>query len=165
MSIAVRAVEADDAPRLLQIYVESWNAGFGELMPHLVVDEDRISRWTTELTAAQTRWWVAEFDGSIAGFVGIGPSRDPIDPQLGELDTIAVSPALWRKGIGSALMRTALDALADAGFTEAIVWTLAASDQGQAFYDSMGWTRDGRTRDDGDQVSFRHDLRRPWPDQ
>ena len=165
MSIAIREAEANDAPRIVQIYVESWNAGFGELMPDLAVDEDRISRWTTDLTTGQTHWWVAEYDGSIAGFVGIGPSRDPVDPELGELDTIAVDPAHWRKSIGTALMRTALDALAEAGFTEAILWTLAGYDQGQTFYNSMGWTRDGRTRDNGHQVAFRHDLRRSWPDQ
>jgi N-acetylglutamate synthase-like GNAT family acetyltransferase len=165
MSVAVRVAEANDAPRIVQIYVDSWNAGFGELMPHLVIDEDRISRWTTELTTGPTRWWVAEHDGSIVGFVGIGPSRDPVDPELGELDTIAVDPAHWRGGTGTALMRTALDALADSGFTEAILWTLAGYDQGQTFYSSMGWTADGRTRDNGHQVSYRHDLGRSWPDQ
>lgn len=72
-------------------------------MPHLVVDEDRISQWTTELTTGQTRWWVVEYDGTIVGFVGIGPSRDPVDTELGELDTIAVDPARWRRGIGTAL--------------------------------------------------------------
>ncbi|MGW5364064.1 N-acetyltransferase family protein [Actinopolymorpha pittospori] len=160
MTIAIRAAEANDAPAMVQIYVDSWNEGFGELMPHLVVDADRISRWTTELTEGQTRWWIAEHCGSIVGLVGIGPSRDPVEPELGELDTIAVDPARWRKGIGATLMRTALDALVDAGFTEAILWTLAGYDRGQSFYNSMGWTRDAGTRDDGRQVSFRRSLHR-----
>jgi GNAT superfamily N-acetyltransferase len=159
MSITVRPAEASDAPRIVQIYVESWNTGFGELMPHMVADEDRLNRWTADLTNGRTRWWVAEYDGFIAGFVGIGPSRDPVDPELGELDTIAVDPAHWRRGIGTALMRTALDALVDAGFAEAILWTLAGYHRGQTLYNSTGWTRDGRSRDNGHQVSFRHSLR------
>ncbi|GAA5040163.1 hypothetical protein GCM10023317_96540 [Actinopolymorpha pittospori] len=157
----IRAARANDVPQMVQVYVDSWNVGFGELMPHIVVDEARINRWTTELMGGPARWWVAEHDGSIVGLVGIGPSRDPVDPELGELDTLAVDPDHWRKSIGTALMQTAHDALVDAGFAEAILWTLAGYDRGQSFYKSMGWTRDGGTRDDGHQVSFRLSLTSP----
>lgn len=161
MRIAIRPAGPNDVPRMVQIYVDSWNEGFGELMPPQVVDVDRVSRWTIELTRGQSRWWVAEYDTSIVGLVGIGPSRDPVDPELGELDTIAVDPAHWRMGIGSALMQTALGALDVDGFTEAILWTLAGYDRGHRFYNSTGWTRDGGTRDNGHQVSFRRNLDGP----
>ena len=36
------------------------------------------------------------------GFAGIGPSRDPDDPRLGELDTIAVAPRAWFNSNGLA---------------------------------------------------------------
>lgn len=158
MAVAIRSAVADDAPRVAAIYVESWNVGFGPLMPHREVDNDLNSRWAENLANGPARWWVAEERGAIVGFVGIGPSRDPIDPELGELDTIAVDPANWRAGVGSALMRIALVGLADAGFRQAILWTLANYDRGQRFYESAGWTRDGGTRDEGHQVSFRHSL-------
>ncbi|WP_432888304.1 GNAT family N-acetyltransferase [Kribbella sp. CA-245084] len=89
-----------------------------------------------------------------AGLVGIGPSRDPIDPNLGELDTIAVDPAYWRQGVGKALMQKALQALAST-YPEAILWTLANYPQGQHFYESTGWTLDGGSRDNGHQISYR----------
>jgi ribosomal protein S18 acetylase RimI-like enzyme len=172
-----------------RIYVDSWNLGFGDLMPPRVLDDERIDRWAATFAAATSpgpqpaatstraaatgpqnatttgqghaRWWVAARSGAIAGFVGIGPSRDPVDPELGELDTIAVDPAHWRSGVGSALMRTALDALHHDCYREAILWTLAHYDRGQSFYLATGWTPDGGTRDNGHQVSFRHDLGRP----
>lgn len=159
MTVLIRAAAADDAPEVARIYVDSWNLGFGSLMPSRVLDTDRIRRWEADLTAGRTSWWVAEDDGALVGFVGIGPSRDPVDPGLGELDTIAVDPGWWRTGVGTALMGTALDALVAAGFREAIVWTLAGYDRGQRFYESAGWRRDGGARDDGHQVSFRHSLR------
>ncbi|HEY0693597.1 MAG TPA: GNAT family N-acetyltransferase [Kribbella sp.] len=159
MTVSIRPASAGDAPRVAQIYVQSWNLGFGQLMPPLVLDGDRVSRWAAELITGRTRWWVAEWDGLLAGFVGVGPSRDPVDPELGELDTIAVDPGRWRTGIGTALMRTALEAFVDDGFPEAILWTLAAYDRGQRFYESAGWKRDGGVRDEGHQVSFRHSLR------
>ena len=96
--------------------------------------------------------------GSIAGFVGIGPSRDSVDTRLGELDTIAVDPSHWRTGIGKALMSVALRYLVVDGYDEAIVWTVEGYERGIAFYEAMGWSRDGGVRDEGRQIRLRHDL-------
>lgn len=147
-----------DGLRVAEIYVASWNAGFGELMPTLVLDDERVERWASDLTEGAGQWWVATVAGEVVGFCGIGPSRDPVDPSLGELDTIAVEPGYWRRGVGATLMRTALEALAAFGYRKAIVWTLANYPQGRHFYESAGWVRDGGTRDDGHQISLRHDL-------
>ena len=155
-----------DALRVAQIYVDSWNAGFPVEWRGAVLDENRIARWRAELTGGATSWWVAEQSaGTVVGFVGIGPSRDPVDATLGELDTIGVEPRCWRKGVGTALMQTALEALAKEGFREAILWTVAGYDAAQRFYASAGWTKDGGVRDNGHQVSFRHSLQefRPVP--
>ncbi len=96
--------------------------------------------------------------GSIVGFVGIGPSRDPVDSQLGEVDSIAVDPPHWRMGIGKALMSLALRHLASDGYDEAIVWTVGGYERGTAFYEATGWSRDGGFRDDGRQVRFSRNL-------
>ncbi|MET9018505.1 GNAT family N-acetyltransferase [Actinopolymorpha sp. NPDC004070] len=160
MATGIREARAEDAPRVARIYVDSWNSGFGDLMGTVGLDDDRIRRWENDLTSGRTRWWVAETTtGRIVGMVGVGPSRDPVDPHLGELDTIAVDPTYWRGGVGSALMRTALASLAESGYREAVLWTVAGYTRGQAFYEATGWRRDGGTRDDGRQLSFRHSLR------
>jgi GNAT superfamily N-acetyltransferase len=151
---SIRPATPGDARRVVEIYVESWNVGFAGLMPGIEVDDGRVERWAGELGGGPATWWVAEHDGLIAGLVGIGPSRDPVDPELGELDTIAVGPAHWRTGIGTALMRTAIEGLTEAGYPEAILWTLANYPQGQRFYESTGWRADGNTRDNGHQVRF-----------
>ncbi|TCC45947.1 GNAT family N-acetyltransferase [Kribbella capetownensis] len=157
MSMLVRPATPADAPRVVEIYVDSWNAGFTGLMAPIEADAGRIQRWAADLASDRTNWWVAEADGTVAGLVGIGPSRDPLDPRLGELDTIAIDPAYWRTGVGTTLMHTALDALR-AAYPQAILWTLANYPQGQRFYESTGWYADGTTRDNGHQVMFRHDL-------
>ena len=130
MSRADRAVTPD--------LTESWRHDLAQPVPH--------------------RWWVAEREGSIAGFVGIGPGRDPVDARLGEIDTIAVDAPHWRTGIGKALISLALQHLIADGYHEAILWTVEGYDRGIAFYEAMGWTRDGATRDDGRQIRFRRDL-------
>ena len=130
----IRIAEACDASDVARIYVDSWNLGFGSLTPHRLVDAELITRWEKDLTAPLPhRWWIAEVDGLTAGFAGICPSRDPVVPGLGELDTIATTPSMWRRGIGSALMAMAVKSLARDGYREAVVWTLANYERGRAF--------------------------------
>ena len=157
----IRSATPADAETVVRIYIDSWNAGFGALLSQAdrTVTPDLIERWRYDLAQpVPHRWWVAEHMGSIAGFVGIGPSRDPVDARLGELDTIAVDPSHWRIGIGKALMSVASRYLIVDGYDEAIVWTVEGYERGIAFYEAMGWSRDGGVRDEGRQIRFRRDL-------
>jgi GNAT superfamily N-acetyltransferase len=102
---------------------------------------------------------LAECGQTLLGFVGTVPSRDPIDPGLGEVDTIAVAPDAWRHGIGRRLMDAAVNDLLDAGYHEAILWTLADYGQGRDFYLATGWHASGEARESGRQIAFRRFLR------
>jgi ribosomal protein S18 acetylase RimI-like enzyme len=156
--ISLRDATADDAEQVARIYVDSWNAGFAGHLPARELSQREVARWRDDLADAPVRWRVAVDSGEVVGFAGTGPCRDPVNPELGELDTIAVSPARWRRGVGRALMDDALDALSGAPFGAAVLWTLADYARGDAFYRSTGWRRDGRSRDSGRQVSYRHPL-------
>ena len=164
----IRSATVDDAEAVTRIYIESWNAGFGELLSQAnrTVTPELTERWRRDLAQpAPHRWWVAERAGRIVGFIGIGPSRDPVDAQLGEIDTIAVDPRHWRAGIGKALMSLAVRHLAADGYREAILWTVEGYTRGIGFYQAMGWRRDGGVRDGGRQVRFRRELTQlaGWP--
>jgi GNAT superfamily N-acetyltransferase len=88
-------------------------------------DAARIPRWRATLSEPPpARWWVAERE-RVVGVIGIGPSRDPIDPALGEVDTLAVDPVAWRTGVASASMAVALAALRADGYRPALLWTLS----------------------------------------
>ncbi|MCP9491313.1 MAG: GNAT family N-acetyltransferase [Solirubrobacteraceae bacterium MAG38_C4-C5] len=154
MGLTVRSAVESDAEAVARIYIESWNEGFGDLLGVRFLEDDRVTRWAHHLTTGPQRWWLAERQGSIVGFVGIGPSRDPVERGLGELDTIAVAPTEWGSGIGRRLMSVALDGLAES-FSEAILWTVAGYERGHRFYVATGWAADGGTRRGGREVSFR----------
>lgn len=71
---------------IARIYVDSWNVGFTGLMPARQLTTELGARWERDLAVPlPKRWWVAEVDAAIVGFVGIGPSRDPIDPSSASL--------------------------------------------------------------------------------
>lgn len=157
----IRSAASADAETVARIYIDSWNAGFGALLSRAdrTVTPALTDRWRHDLDQpVPNRWWVAEHSGTTAGVAGIGPSRDPVDVRLGELDTIAVDPLHWRTGIGTALMSVALRHLASDGYYEAIVWTVEGYERGIAFYKAFGWRRDGGVRDDGRQIRLRHGL-------
>jgi GNAT superfamily N-acetyltransferase len=128
-------------------------------MPERGVTPELVARWTMDLGRPPPhRWWIGMAGEGVAGFVGIGPSRDPIDPALGELDTIAVDPRWWRSGLGRALMTTALEYLSIDGYEAAVLWTLAGYERGQRFYEALGWTEDGGARDGGREIRYRVEL-------
>ena len=137
----------------------SWNAGFGPLVRRRKVDLELIRRWRRDSASPPpSHWWVAELDGTTVGFADIGPSRDPVDPSLGELNTIAVDPACWRTGVGRALMSRCLGVLSEDGYSESVVWTLENYPRGAGFYHATGWRPNGRVRDGGSQISYSHPL-------
>lgn len=155
MDLLLRRATPADAEEIADVYVASWNEGFAGLMPGRVLDREQVDRWRRELGEGSMRWWLAHDNGRVFGFAGTGPSRDPIDPGLGEVDTIAVAPAAWRRGVGRCLMAAALDDLLDAHYRESILWTLADYTQGREFYEATGWSPSGEVRDSGRQIAFR----------
>lgn len=160
-AVELRTARESDAEAAARIYIDSWNAGFGGLLlsPNRTVTPRILDTWCRDLSQPPPhRWWVAERERTMVGFAGIGPSRDPMDPLLGELDTIAVDPSCWRTGIGRALMALALLYLKTDGYREAILWTVAGYERGQRFYEAMGWCLDGGLRDEGRQVRYRRQL-------
>ena len=157
----IRPATTADTEVIVRIYIDSWNASYGELMSQAerTVTQELIERWRRDLGRPPPyRWWVAERWASTVGFIGIGPSRDPVDPRLGEVDTIAVDEPHWRTGVGRVLMSLAVQHLVSDGYDDAILWTVEGYEQGLNFYEAMGWRRDGGVRDGGRQVRFRRGL-------
>jgi len=157
VGLVIRRARASDAASVARIYVDSWNDGFGDLMPRRELRDEDVDRWAQELLDPGVCWRVAGDGQALLGFAGTGASRDPLRAGLGELDTIAVAPAWWRRGVGGALMRRALGDLGRAGFHEAVLWTLADYPRGHGFYVHTGWVLADLSRDDGRQVAFWHD--------
>ena len=63
------------------------------------------------LTAGEQRAWVAEVDGSVAGFVAAFPTRT-LQAESWEVDVLAVHPQYKRQGIGTALIKQAVRGMA-----------------------------------------------------
>ena len=108
---------------------------------------------------------VAEQDSELLGFTTCGASRDPdAGSDAGEIRTLFVAAGRWRAGVGGALMTAALADLAERGYPQATVWSFAANDRANAFYEAHGFTRDGAERTEADWAHIPEiRYRRPLP--
>lgn len=57
-----------------------------------------------------------------------------------------VDPDAWDTGAGSALHRSALDAMVDSGFMAAILWVHPDNIRARRFYENRGWHSDDVSR-------------------
>jgi RimJ/RimL family protein N-acetyltransferase len=134
--VLIRAGTPKDAQAAARVHVESWAAAYTLKGPSLEQRLDLHRRFPPS--------FVAEVDGELVGFVGVGPSRDP-DAE-GELYTIYVDPAHWGAGVGRELIRAGEERLGELGYRRVVLWVLDGNSRAQRFYESAGWTADGERR-------------------
>ncbi len=61
---------------------------------------------------------------------------------VGELNGLYLDPDCWSRGVGSVLLGAAERGLREAGFSRAVLWTIAAYERTR-IYERLGWRPDG----------------------
>lgn len=144
---------------------ESARAAFTELLPpgH-EFPEVNAERWVALIEDPAVSMLLAEDEGELLGFSTSGECRDEdAGPSVGEIRSFFVAAGRWGQGIGRALMAAALDSLRERGCTEVAVWSFAANERANAFYERAGFTRDGAEKTEDAwahllEVRFRRSL-------
>jgi ribosomal protein S18 acetylase RimI-like enzyme len=149
--VAVRVARPEDAAELAETAIAAWRQGFRGIVPDHVDprrawSRDRVSQRLAGKPADGTEILAAEVDGAVCGLLLLGPAAGAGRHRVGEVIALYVHPDHWRRGVGRALVGRALERLAARGFREVVVWTLAASPRNLAFYDALGFHRDGATQ-------------------
>jgi RimJ/RimL family protein N-acetyltransferase len=132
----IRPARPEDAEDTARVHVDSWSAAYELRGPTLEQRIDQHRRFPAS--------FVAEVDGEIVGFVGVGSARDP-DAE-GELYTIYVHPAHWGTGVGRELIQAGEERLRELGHRMVVLWVLDGNSRAQRFYEAAGWSADGERR-------------------
>jgi ribosomal protein S18 acetylase RimI-like enzyme len=147
-----RATEAD-ARAIAEVHVRTWQHAYRGLIPAHVLDSLSVERreefWGSEvrLLPPDRRPWLADAEGTVAGFVSVGPSQDAdATSSTGEVYAIYVDPDCWDRGVGRNLLAHGERDLAAHGYTEATLWVLTSNERARRFYEAAGWTTDGTER-------------------
>jgi GNAT superfamily N-acetyltransferase len=155
-SISIRAATPADAANLAAVHACSWRSAYRGVLPDEFLDALGPDRWRAAWTEtlAATDWprrgtLLARTDGTVVGFVSVGPTRDDDagTAPTGEVTGIYVAPGWWGAGVGAALMTAAVAALTDAGFEQATLWVLRGNVRARGFYEGAGWVLDGCRKD------------------
>lgn len=148
-----RRADDRDAAAIARVHVRAWRLGYRGIVADRVLDAlsvvQREREWVIWLCRGESSTLVAEHDGMVVGFASLVlPSREEdVTPQTPELAALYVEPAVWRLGIGSALLREAMnDARADGSMEEIAAWVFSANHAAQAFYSRLGFAPDGAQR-------------------
>jgi ribosomal protein S18 acetylase RimI-like enzyme len=96
--------------------------------------------------------FVAEVDGRPAGFIA---ARPDYDTKIAGIPDMAVHPHYQGKGIGTALIKTALDYLVSQGMQYVRIETLEQNTVGQKLYPRMGFEEIAR------QIHYIMPLKKP----
>jgi GNAT superfamily N-acetyltransferase len=176
MTFEIRTAGPGEADTIARISVEGWRWGYRGLLPDDMLagldEQERAERVRAVMAddGVAVATYVAQADdGEVIGFVSCGPDRDPdANPTLalrtGEVYAIYVVERVAGAGVGSALLRAAVDDLRARGFARARLWVLDANARARRFYEREGWTADGAAKTDEyrgatlSEVRYRREL-------
>lgn len=138
-SLLVRRARPSDAAALRDIlhdtYERTWLPQVTPDAARIFLEQDRPAAYVAERGEA---FWVAEWDGQVAGFV---------DWDADFVNALHVRSSRVRLGIGARLMDKAEADIAEAGFSAARLETDTFNIASRAFYAARGYRESGRYPD------------------
>ena len=153
----IRPATPRDAPAMASVHARSWRETYSGLLPDAVIADvvgwqpARIQRWQSALSgpSPRSRAFVGEVAAQVAGFVFWGPTHDPgPNPNIAEIYAIYVDPDAIGIGLGRSLLSAAVNEMAAAGNSAAVLWVLDSNDRARRFYEAAGWQPDGEVKTD-----------------
>lgn len=133
-NMRLRPAEAEDADALLDIWLEGWWDGHGDVAPEALRRCRGRDGLRARLPEAMAAMSVAESDGVVAGFVSI---------KGAELANLYVRRGQRGGGVAAALLARGESMLARGGVAEAFLWCAVGNERAYRFYLREGWTDGG----------------------
>ncbi len=163
-SLVIRPARPNDVSKLSVFLVEAWKEAGASALGFAGATDGAIREIASEeflkkrLATPTIQMMVAEEERRIIGFSSIRK----VEAREGELSGIAVLEGATGKGVGSRLLRKALDSARKRGFYSVRVKTEATNERAISFYRKAGFTESGKAveRVGGAKVALRFMVKR-----
>lgn len=168
LPVTIRQATVTDAQALAELHIRAWQWAYRGLIPDDYLDslsstrERRIEQRIEQLKdlPLETRWWVVEKDGALAGFAMTGLCRDSdVFEGTAEVYAIYLAQEIAGKGIGRALFTHAVEDLRQRDFKGAILWVLESNQRAHRFYEAAGWKPDGTSKTEERPAALLKEMR------
>ena len=130
----IRLARPEDRDALEELQLRA-SLALDEYREQLLAEPDAVEFPAEQIDRDQVI--VAELDSHIAGFAAV-----LFDDLVAELDGLFVDPALWRRGIGTALIDVAVHEARRQGLS----MTVIANPSAREFYEKCGFTVEGEAQ-------------------
>lgn len=162
-SFVMRPAVLSDAEAIGRVHFHAWQETYTGLLPAGIMD-----RLSEERSAGIFRRegcrniFAAVLDGEIVGFCGYGLWRgEDARPTQGEVVGLYVLQRAQRRGIGTRLLRTALNTLDRQGCTTAALWVLGSNARAIRFYQAAGFRDTGIAQGTGPMLERKMETTLP----
>ena len=143
----LRAAKPGDAGALGALHCQAWRETYPGLLPAAMLQSLSPEKSAARFAQEGCRDMLLAFcGGEPAGFCGFGPWRAGPGAAEGEIIGLYVLKAYQRRGVGTALLRAALAALAARGLDRVSLWVLDGNEKAVQFYESFGFADTGETK-------------------
>jgi ribosomal protein S18 acetylase RimI-like enzyme len=162
--LVIRPARPNDVSKLSAFFVEAWKEAGPGALGFAGATEEAIREIASEeflkkrLATPTIQMMVAEEERRIIGF----SSMRRVEAREAELSGIAVLESATGKGVGSRLLRKALDAARKRGFNSVRVKTEVTNERAISFYRKAGFTESGKAveRVGGAKMALRFMVKR-----
>jgi ribosomal protein S18 acetylase RimI-like enzyme len=146
--LELREATEADVDAMVELQLAAWRGGFVPILPGtftLPSAEEFRPRLAESLAVPGVRKLLAVGEaGRLVGWISYGANRDAdAPPGAAEVRGLNVHPDHWRSGVGRALVERAFEQLAEGGYDEVTVWSFDENERANAFYEELGFRRDG----------------------
>jgi GNAT superfamily N-acetyltransferase len=163
--VLIRPALSSDASQIASVHVRSWQVAYRGQVPDRYLDDldplQRATWWSGVVVDPEVTVFVAVEGVALRGFCSFLPCRNEDETRSGvcEIATLYVDPGLWRSGTGTALVEAVVGAAHERAFRELSLWVLATNFVARAFYESLGFSADGRSKTDSRLGVELHEVR------
>ncbi|MEJ2623003.1 MAG: GNAT family N-acetyltransferase [Pseudolabrys sp.] len=119
MSLTIRPATLGDIPTITRVYAQAVAQGTASF-EYLPPDEAEMTRRMQALLARGLPYFVAELDGTVAGYAYAGPYHGRPGYRFTLEDSIYIAPDSQRRGIGGMLLTALIETAEAKGFRQMV---------------------------------------------